>query len=360
MAENSKPFVGRGATVSPGNRFEAIHLADDFEQLAEDDDLLAAERRVPTQFFVDASQSIIAKNDSPDVFFDYSVNAYRGCEHGCAYCYARPGHEYLGFNAGLDFETRIMVKLDAAKLLREELCRSSWKGELIVMSGVTDCYQPAERRFGLTRSLLEVMLEARQATGIITKNALVTRDVDLLAQLAAMNLVRVHLSLTTLDQELARKLEPRTSTPAAKLEAVRKLSAAGVPVGVMIAPVVPGINDHEIPKILAAAAEAGARHAGFVLLRLPYAVKPIFLQWVAEHYPDKRDRVEALIRDTRDGELYQTDFRVRQRGTGRYAEQIEQSFAVFARKHGLDRPMPEYDFSHFRPPRPASGQMNLF
>lgn len=349
MAENSKPVVGRGATVSLGNRFEAIHVEEDYEQLAGDDELLTAERRVPTQFFVDASQSIIAKNDSPDVFFDYSVNAYRGCEHGCAYCYARPGHEYLGFNAGLDFETRIMVKLDAPKLLRAELCRSSWKGELIVMSGVTDCYQPAERRFGLTRGLLEVMLEARQATGIITKNALVTRDVDLLAQLAAMNLVQVRLSITTLDQELSRKLEPRTSSPAAKLAAIRTLSAAGIPVGIMIAPVVPGLNDHEIPKILAAAAEAGAKRAGFVLLRLPHAVKPIFLQWVAEHYPD-----------TRDGGLYQTEFSVRQRGTGRYAEQIAQSFAVFTRKHGLDQPLPEYDFSQFRPPRSASGQMNLF
>jgi DNA repair photolyase len=360
MSESSKPFVGRGAVVSPGNRFEAIHLADDFEQLADGDELLAGERRIKTQFFVDASQSIIAKNDSPDVFFDYSVNAYRGCEHGCAYCYARPGHEYLGFNAGIDFETRIMVKLEAPKLLREALCKPSWKGELIAMSGVTDCYQPCERRFGLTRGLLEVMFEARQVTGVITKNALVTRDVDLLAEMAKLRLVHVNVSVTTLDHELAQKLEPRTSTPAAKLAAIRTLSQAGVPVGVMIAPVVPGLTDHEIPKILAAVAEAGATNAGFVLLRLPHAVKPIFLEWVAEHYPDKRERIEAMIRDTREGGLYQNDFGVRQRGTGRYAEQIEQSFKVFARKHGLDRKMPEYDYSLFRPPRPASGQLNLF
>ncbi|MGC3972557.1 MAG: PA0069 family radical SAM protein [Pirellulales bacterium] len=346
--------------VSPGNRFEAIHLADDFEQLADGDELLESERRIKTQFFVDASQSIIAKNDSPDVFFDYSVNAYRGCEHGCAYCYARPGHEYLGFNAGIDFETRIMVKLEAPRLLRDELSKPSWKGELIAMSGVTDCYQPAERRFGLTRGLLEVMLEARQVTGIITKNALVTRDVDLLAEMAKLRLVCVNLSLTTLDPELARKLEPRTSAPAAKLAAIRKLRNAGVPVGVNIAPIIPALNDHEVPKILAAVAEAGAMRASYVLLRLPHAVKPIFLEWVAEHYPDKRDRIEAMIRDTRDGGLYQTDFSVRQRGTGNYAEQIKQSFQVFKRKFKLDQPLPECDHSLFRPPRPTSGQMNLF
>lgn len=360
MSRSSQP-VGRASTVNPPNRFERLHVEADYEQLA-DDELLKAigEHRVRTEFFADESQSILATNDSPDVPFDYSANPYRGCEHGCAYCFARPSHEYLGFNAGLDFETKIMVKLEAAKLLRGELNKPSWKGSLIALSGVTDCYQPAERKFSLTRGLLEVMHEAHQATTIITKNALVARDIDLLAPMAAENLVHVNVSITTLDAELARTLEPRTSTPQAKLTAVRKLAAAGIPTRVMVAPIIPGLTDHEMPKILAAAAEAGAMNASFVLLRLPLAVKPIFLDWLAVNRPDLRDKVEALIRDTRDGALYQSEFRVRQRGTGAYAEQIAQSFQVFRRKHSLDKPMPDYDFTRFTPPQNASGQMRLF
>ncbi|MCE9604248.1 MAG: PA0069 family radical SAM protein [Planctomycetia bacterium] len=360
MSSPAKSIVGRAATVSPPNRFVAIHVEDDYEQLADDDELLVPERRVKTQFFVDDTQSILATNDSPDVPFDFSANPYRGCEHGCAYCFARPSHEYLGFNAGLDFETRIMVKLAAAKLLREALGKPSWKGSLIALSGVTDCYQPAERKFRLTRGLLEVMLEAHQAVTIITKNALVVRDLDLLAPLAAERLTHVNVSITTLDHELARTLEPRTSTPAAKLAAVRKLSATGVPVRVLVAPIIPGLTDHEMPRILEAAAEAGAMSAGYVLLRLPLAVKPIFLDWLATHRPDQRDKVEGLIRDTRDGALYQSEWTVRQRGTGAYAEQIGRSFAIFSRKFGLDRKLPEYDFSKFQTPQAASGQMRLF
>lgn len=353
--------VGRGAGGAPPNRFEKIHVDADLEQLADDDELLAPERRIKTQFFVDATQTILATNDSPDVGFKFSVNPYRGCEHGCAYCYARPGHEYLGFDAGLDFETKIMVKLDAAKLLRRELSKPSWNGgELIALSGVTDCYQPAERHFRLTRGVLEVMLEARQVTSIITKNALVTRDLDLLAPLAEQRLLTVSLSVTTLDHEVARTLEPRTSTPAAKLAAIRKLSAAGVPVNVMVAPIVPGLTDHEVPKILEAAADAGAMSAGFVLLRLPHAVKPIFLDWAERNYPDRRAKIEGLIRETRDGKLYQTEWGTRQRGTGPYAEQIQQTFALFVRKFKLDRRLPEHDHSLFRPPQPRSGQMSLF
>jgi len=281
MAENvGTNVVGRAAQAAPPNRFVKIHVESDFEQLADDDELLAEERRVPTEFLVDQSQSLITSNDSPDVPFRYSANPYRGCEHGCAYCYARPGHEYLGFDAGLDFETRIMVKQRAPELLREELAKPAWRGEFIALSGVTDCYQPAERHFRLTRGLLEVMLEARQASGIITKNALVARDIDLLEQLSKLRLAEVNFSLTSLDAELQRTLEPRTSNPQAKLAAMKKLSAAGVPVRVMVAPVIPGLTDHEMPRILEAAAEAGATSAGYTLLRLPLAVRPIFLDWL--------------------------------------------------------------------------------
>jgi len=360
MSDRLPTAVGRAAEAAPPNRFETIHVEVDLEQLAGDDELLAAERRVPTQFLVDASQSIITSNDSPDIPFRYSMNPYRGCEHGCVYCYARPGHEYLGFDAGLDFESRIMVKQRAPQLLRQALCKPAWTGEHLAISGVTDCYQPAERHFRLTRGLLEVAAEARQAVSIITKNALVTRDIDILAPMAAQRLTQVNLSITTLDAELARTLEPRTSTPVAKLQAIRELTAAGIPTRVMMAPIIPGLTDHEIPRVLAAAAEAGATSAGFILLRLPLAVEPIFLDWLQRNYPDKRERIESLVRQTRDGKLYRAEWGTRMRGTGQYAEQIQRSFEVFRRKAGLDRPLPDYDLSLFRPPRAANGQTRLF
>jgi len=361
MAENvGTNVVGRAAQAAPPNRFVKIHVESDFEQLADDDELLAEERRVPTEFLVDQSQSLITSNDSPDVPFRYSANPYRGCEHGCAYCYARPGHEYLGFDAGLDFETRIMVKQRAPELLREELAKPAWRGEFIALSGVTDCYQPAERHFRLTRGLLEVMLEARQASGIITKNALVARDIDLLEQLSKLRLAEVNFSLTSLDAELQRTLEPRTSNPQAKLAAMKKLSAAGVPVRVMVAPVIPGLTDHEMPRILEAAAEAGATSAGYTLLRLPLAVRPIFLDWLGRNYATKLEKVKSLIRDTRSGSLNDPNFGSRMRGEGPYAEQIRQTFKVYTKRYGLDRPLPEPDYTQFRPPRPPSGQMSLF
>src|SRR5687767_5968224 len=250
-------FVGRGSNLAPPNRFEAVHSVPDYEHLTEDDDLLAGERRLPTVFLPDNAATIIRENDSPDIPFRFSMNPYRGCEHGCAYCYARPTHETLGMNAGLDFETKILVKHDAPALLRKELAtKKSWAAEPIMISGVTDCYQPAERRFKLTRGLLEVLLEARQPACMITKNSLVLRDLDLLGPLAERRLVSMALSITTLDADLARTLEPRTATPAAKLRAIRELSAAGVPVRVMIAPIIPGLTDAEVPAILSAAKEA--------------------------------------------------------------------------------------------------------
>ncbi|HET6882222.1 MAG TPA: PA0069 family radical SAM protein [Pirellulales bacterium] len=355
-----RKIVGRAAQHHPANRFLPTHVEETFDDREYDEELLADERKTPTQFIADDSQSIIAENNSPDVGFRWSINAYRGCEHGCAYCYARPTHEVFGLSAGLDFETRILVKHQAPALLRRELSRPSWRGEVIAMSGVTDCYQPGERRFRLTRGLLEVMNEANQPTGLITKNALVRRDIDLLAPMAERRLVHVFFSITTLDAELARKLEPRTSPPALKLAAVRALSDAGVPVGVMVAPVVPGLTDHEMAAILERAREAGAMSAGYVLLRLPLTVVPVFQAWLAENFPNKRERIESLIRSTRSGGLYQPQFGLRQRGDGPYAQQIAQNFQVFARKFGLDGRLPELDSVQFRPPRTSSGQMSLF
>jgi DNA repair photolyase len=313
-----------------------------------------------TEFLPDNAQSIIASNDSPDVPYSYSINPYRGCEHGCSYCYARPTHERLGMSSGLDFESRILVKHDAARLLRQELCRSTWSGEIIALSGVTDCYQPCERKFRLTRGLLEVLREARQACMLITKNALLLRDLDLLSELAAERLVHVSLSITSLDRSLTGVLEPRTSTPEARLRAITALAAAGVPVGVMVAPVIPGLTDHELPAILDAARQAGAVAAGFTLLRLPESVGPLFLDWLERHRPLARQRVEGLIRSTRGGALDDARFGCRMRGDAAYADGIAASFKVFARKLELDRPRPPLDVTRFRPPRTPDGQGYLF
>jgi DNA repair photolyase len=359
---SSRPtrFIGRATHLAPPNRFEAVHAQADLEQLAADDELLEGERSLPTVFLPDRAATIIRENDSPDIPFRFSINPYRGCEHGCAYCYARPTHETLGMNAGLDFETKILVKFEAPSLLRKELCHPRWQCEPIMISGVTDCYQPAERRFRLTRGLLEVLLEARQPACMITKNSLVLRDLDLLAPLARQRLVSLALSITTLDADLARTLEPRTATPAAKLRAIRELSAAGVPVRVMVAPIIPGLTDEEIPAILAAAKEAGAIGAGYVMLRLPFAVGPIFTTWLRTHRPLAADKVEGLIRAMRGGRLYKSQWSQRMRGTGTYAEGVASTFEVFSKKLGLDAPWEPLDTSQFQPPHPPDGQLRLF
>lgn len=357
----AKPGLkGRGAHVNPPNRFLPTRVEPDLEHWEHDEDALAELGRAETQYLPDRSQSIVAENDSPDVPFRYSINPYRGCQHGCSYCYARPTHEYLGLNAGLDFETKILVKHDAAGLLRQFLARPAWEAETIVMSGATDCYQPAEREFRLTRQCLEVALEARQPIGIATKNALVTRDLDLLGEMASLEIVRVLLSITTLDGELARAMEPRTSTPQAKLRAIRALADAGVPVGVMIAPVIPGLTDHEIPAILAAAAEAGARAACHTHLRLPATVQPVFLDWLERARPLSRDRIVSLIRSMREGKLNSPEFGQRMHGKGEMADQITAMFHVFARKHGLDEDLPPLRRDRFRAPRLAGNQLRLF
>jgi DNA repair photolyase len=352
-----KPLAkGRGSQINPPNRFGGPWYEADLDAVEGDPEYRDQLRNLPTEYIPDNSKSIVSENDSPDIGFRYSINPYRGCSHGCSYCYARPFHEYLGWNAGLDFETKILVKEKAPQLLRDFLCRAKWQPELIAMSGITDCYQPAERYYRLTRACLEVAAEARQPIGIITKNALILRDLDILKSMAAANLVHVNLSITTLDADLARSMEPRTSTPAARLRAVKELSDAGVSVRVMIAPVIPGLNDAEIPAILKAAHEAGAKAAGYILLRLPLTVAPVFREWLERTQPSRLQRVEGRIRDARDGKLNDSEFGTRMRGTGEMAQQIGDMFRLFAKRFGLDRELPPCDCTLFRPP----GQMWLF
>jgi DNA repair photolyase len=351
---------GRGGTAQPPNRFETAVRVPDFADFDGDDEFLAELRTVPTEFLSDASQSIISENNSPDLPFRYSLNPYRGCEHGCAYCYARPTHEYLGFNAGIDFESKIVVKERAPELFRQWLAREGYQPEPIMFSGVTDCYQPAERRFQLTRRCLEVAAETGQPVCIVTKNALVVRDLDVLTGMAARNIVQVGISLTSLDAEVTANLEPRTSRPPARLRAMKTLSEAGVPVLAMIAPVIPGLNDSEIPRLLEAARDHGATAAAYVLLRLPITVKPVFLDWLERTQPTKKDRILRLIQSTRAGKLNSSTFGERMRGTGNVAEQIEKTFRVFRRKFGLDGPRVTLSTEHFSPPLPRTGQLRLF
>lgn len=358
---DKRPIVpGRGSQLNPANRFDKVHVEDDFEHVEGDEEFFEQLRNIKTEYLPDATKSIVSENDSPDVHFRYSVNPYRGCAHGCAYCYARPTHEYLGLNAGLDFETKILVKEHAPELLRQFLSRPAWKPELIVMSGVTDCYQPAERKYKVTRGCLEVALEFRQPMGLITKNALVVRDLDVLQAMARQRLVEVNLSITTLDQDLSRTLEPRTSTPAAKLRAIRTLTDAGIPVRVMVAPIIPGLNDSHIPAVLEAAREAGAQAASYVLLRLPLTVAPVFQEWLERTHPTHRERIEHLIQSTRGGKLYSSGFGERMRGTGELAQQINQTFKVFRRKLGYREKLETLDYSQFEVPRPKTGQLRLF
>jgi DNA repair photolyase len=344
---------GRGATANPPNRFEQISLERDADWNPEDD---PAPR---TLFLRDLSQSIISYNDSPDIPFSASLNAYRGCEHGCSYCYARNTHEYLGFSAGLDFESKIMVKENAPDLLRRELSSPKWKPQMLAMSGVTDCYQPIERKLQLTRQCLAVLAEFRNPVTIITKNHLVTRDLDYLQELATHRAVMVHLSINSLDSELARKLEPRAATPRARLAAVEALAKAGVPVGILVAPVIPALNDHEIPSVLAAAKEAGAGWAGTEILRLPLTVAPIFERWLEENFPETKEKVLGRIRVIRGGKLNDPRFGSRMRGEGVFADQISQMFHVARRKVGFSNAWPELSIAAFRKPEGAQLALGL-
>jgi DNA repair photolyase len=333
----------RGAVSNPRNRFERLAIELDGE--------FADEARNPqTQFLRDDTQTLISYTDSPDIGFRASVNPYRGCEHGCAYCYARPYHEYLGFSAGLDFETRIMVKLSAPELLRRELSSPKWQPQVLAMSGVTDCYQPIERKLQITRRCLEILSEFRNPVAIVTKNYLVTRDLDILAKLASLRAANVNLSITTLDAKLARRLEPRASLPLHRLEAVERLSAAKIPVRVLVAPVIPGLNDHEIPAILSAARACGAQDAGYVLLRLPYGVKEIFSDWLANHLPSARKKILERIRATRSGALNDPRFGTRMRGEGSEAEAIQRLFEVAAAREGFKKEPMSLSIDQFRNP----------
>ena len=332
---------GRGASWNPQNRFEKLEYIRDEEAPPDD-------QSPRTIYMRDPTRTVIATNDSPDIGFEASINPYRGCEHGCIYCFARPTHEYLGMSAGLDFETRILVKEDAPALLREELNAKKWQPKVLAISGVTDPYQPVERRLGITRGCLEVLADFRNPVAVITKNHLVTRDADLLSDLAKDHAARVMISITTLDNSLQRTMEPRTSTPELRLDAVARLADAGVPVGVMVAPVIPALTDHEMPQILAAAKKAGARWAGYVALRLPWAVAPLFEQWLTEYFPDRKEKVLNRVRELREGKLYDAQWGVRGRGTGIFADQMEALFDITCRKLGLNEEDRELSTAAFR------------
>ncbi|GAA5521597.1 PA0069 family radical SAM protein [Aliifodinibius salicampi] len=350
--KNKKPIRGRGASDNPANRFEDKYLDYDL------DGETGEKPSQKTKLIRDDTKEILSKNDSPDIPFTYGLNPYRGCEHGCIYCYARPTHEYLGFSAGLDFESRIMVKYDAAKKLRKKFTSKNWKPEPVIMSGVTDPFQPIERELEITRSCLKVFAEARNPVSIITKNYLVTRDINFLSTLAEYNAAHVTLSITTLDRDLARVMEPRTSQPYRRLQAIEKLSAAGISVGVNVAPIIPGLTDHECPKILEAAKEAGATQAGFTIVRLPYGVKDLFEEWLEHHFPDRKDKVLNRIRDMRDGQLNKSEFGDRFRGQGAFSDQIEEMFKINTKKMGLNKGIRPLSTAHFR--RPEAGQLHLF
>lgn len=336
----NKNVRGRGSGALPKSRFDTIQTF----LLPETD------QQVATTIFKDTSKTILTTNDSPDVEMATTLNPYRGCEHGCSYCYARPTHEYLGHSAGLDFETKIYAKFEAPTLLRAELLRKSWQPKVIALSGITDCYQPAERKLQITRHCLEVLAEFRNPVLIITKSQLVTRDIDLLSSLARYNAAKVVISLTTMHRDLSRRMEPRASQPDQRLQAIRELTHAGIPVSINVAPVVPGLNDHEIPELLKQAADAGAMEAHYVLLRLPYGVKEIFPDWLEKNYPARKNKILNQIRASRAGQLYQADFETRMTGTGIYAEQIEKIFSVYRSKYGLNKRTVHLSTKHFQRP----------
>lgn len=346
---------GRGARSNATGRFEKdLHEAfdDGWESLSE----LQAFK---TDVFEDTAKSIIARNDSPDISFEASINPYRGCEHGCVYCYARPSHCYLGHSAGLDFETKLYAKSDAATLLEREFAKPGYRPSTIALGGNTDPYQPIERERRITRSILEVMARTNHPVGIITKSALVLRDIDILQPMAEKGLARVAVSITTLDRRVARAMEPRAATPSRRLETVRQLAQAGIPVTVMVAPIIPGLTDHEIEPILDAAHEAGARDAGYVLLRLPLEIKTLFREWLAEEFPGRANRVISLLQSMHGGRDYTPEFGLRQRGKGPYATQIALRFRLAKQRLGLGRERRASRTDLFEPPGDRGKQLKL-
>jgi len=351
MQEIRPKIKGRGSSENPANRFVKIEYIPDEDEIAQG-------VSPKTEYFRDTSRSIITFNDSPDVGFDAGINPYRGCEHGCIYCYARPTHEYFGLSLGLDFETKIFVKEDAPDLLRKDLSAPTWKPQSIALSGNTDPYQPAEKHFQLTRKCLEVFAEFLNPVGIVTKNLLVTRDTDILRELAKFDAALVAVSITTLDSNLARVMEPRASQPENRLKAIRQLSENGIPVMVMVAPVIPGLTDHEMPKIIAEAVKAGAKQAGYIMLRLPYGVKELFQDWLERHFPNRKNKVLNRIMSIRDGKLNSNEFFDRMKGKGIFAEQVKNIFDISCRKAGIVGNRFRLSTASFR--RPGPEQLNLF
>ena len=347
---------GRGALSNASSRYDSekrVRTTDGWEPSAEqasEDDELPPLRTTLTR---DATRTILARNTSPDVPFDRSINPYRGCEHGCIYCFARPTHAYLGLSPGLDFETKILFKPDAAKLLVAELASPKYRCDVVAMGTNTDPYQPVERELKVTRQILRVLSDFNNPVGIVTKNHLVTRDIDILGDMARRNLAEVFLSVTTLDRDLARAMEPRASAPYRRLEAIRRLAEAGVPVGVMTAPMIPGLNDHEMESILEAAMDAGATRAGFTVLRLPLEIKDLFDEWLRTHRPDRAERVLSLIRQMRGGALYQAEFGLRMRGEGPIAQLLSARFSAAVKRLGLNRIRYRLDTLRFAVPESA-------
>jgi DNA repair photolyase len=363
-----QPRKGRGAVSNRAGRYEAhgrVAVDDGWGRDGHDDDGSDGDGpeppSPPTVLTADATRTIIARNDSPDIPFDRSINPYRGCEHGCIYCFARPTHAFLGLSPGLDFETRLFHKPDAAKLLEGELRARNYVAKTIALGANTDPYQPVERGQRITRAVLEVLSDYNHPVGIVTKSALVLRDLDLLASMAERRLVRVCLSVTTLDRDLARRMEPRAATPHRRLDAIRQLSEAGVPTAVLASPMIPALNDHEMERILEAAADAGAGAANYILLRLPLEIADLFEEWLRAHVPDRAERILKLIREARGGRLYRAGFGTRMQGEGAYAELLAKRFRLACRRLGLDpRRWDDLDHTRFRPPPRLGDQLGLF
>jgi len=358
-----KTFVGRGSSITPPNRFESLTRTDEGCQLDDQDLGQQLSQKISTEYFFDDSASIVGENQSPDIDFNFSLNPYRGCAHGCSYCYARPTHEYLGWNAGIDFESKVLVKKDAPLLFRNWLARPRWSQQLepVMMSGVTDCYQPCEKEFSVSRQCLQVAQEFGQPMRVITKNSLILRDLDILSEMACRQLVSVAISLSSLDQSLIRIMEPRSSSPQARLDTIAALAQHNVPVRVMVAPIIPAINDHELPKLLRQAAAAGASSASFTLLRLPGSVEPVFLDWLQRNFPDKYNKVLQALREMRGGKLNSPSFQARMKGEGVVANQLSQLFHVVSKQAGLDQKLTPLRTDLFQPPpSPGEQQLTLF
>jgi DNA repair photolyase len=345
---------GRGAAFNPGNRFERLHV-DELSDVREPDPD-EPERKVPTMFFHDTTRSIFAKNDSPDVPFTFSVNPYRGCEHGCIYCYARPTHEFLGFSAGLDFESKIMVKKDAPQLLEEALRNPRYEPQVIALSGNTDCYQPVERKFKLTRACLEIFLKYRNPVGIVTKSAMITRDIDILKELAKYDCISISISITSLNPDVLTRMEPRAATAERRLAALNELAKAGIPVGVNAAPIVPGLTDEELPEIVRRAAENGAKFVEYIMVRLPYSVKDLFVEWVNREFPLRASKILNRIKEVRGGNLSDPRFHSRMSGEGELADTIYNLFQAACKKYRMNEEDFHLSTKHFQ----RSGQLGLF